>query len=434
VRKLTALTSALGWALTALALPHARGLAQLWPEELALDVHGFVDVRGGLRTGTDAYEGDTALAETRLQLEMSHFGDLATVQLKADFYYDDPAEESNPDLETGAGPVDLREANVLFSPFGFMDVKVGRQILTWGTGDLVFINDLFPKDWQAFFLGRDDEYLKAPSDAIFVSLFPEWANIDIAYTPQFDADRYVSGERLSYWNPMLSATSGRNAVVDADYPDEWFRDDEVAIRVSRNVSGYELALYGYQGYWKSPEGYDVTADQSTFPDLGVYGASARGTLGKGIANVELGYYESQDDTDGDDAYTPNSEWRFLIGYERELGRDLTLGVQYYLESIEDYGEYERSMPDGTNLQERNSHNVTLRLTKLLLNQNLTLSFFLRYSPTEDDAYLRPSLKYKLTDNWLLSCGANVFLGEESYTFLGQFEDNTNVYAALRYSF
>ena len=404
------------------------------PEKLGLGVHGYLDVRGGLRTQEDPNEGDTSLAETRLQLDVSRFGNLATLQLKADFLYDDPAEDTNMDLETGSGPVDLREANLLFSPVSFMDVKVGRQILTWGTGDLVFINDLFPKDWQAFFLGRDEEYLKAPSDAVFISLFPEWANIDIAYTPQFDADRYVRGERLSYWNPLLGSRAGRNAVIEPDCPDQWFSNDEVAVRLSKNVRGYELALYGYQGYWKNPEGFDLASNQATFPELAVYGASARWTAGKGIVNLELGYYESQDDRDGDDPYTPNSEWRVLVGYERELARDFTMRVQYYLESMEDHGDYQRSLPAGYKQRDRNRHTGTLRLTKQLLNQNLMLSLFLRYSPSDEDAYTRLTAKYKLTDNWMLSCGANIFVGEESYTFLGQFEKNTNVYVAARYSF
>jgi hypothetical protein len=78
-----------------------------------------------------------------------------------------------------------------------MDVKLGRQILTWGTGDLIFINDLFPKDWISFFIGRDTDYLKAPSDAIKVSLFGEQANLDIVYTPQFDSDRFIEGRCLA---------------------------------------------------------------------------------------------------------------------------------------------------------------------------------------------------------------------------------------------
>ena len=51
------------------------------------------------------------------------------------------------------------------------DVSIGRQVQTWGTGDLLFLNDLFPKDFQSFFSGRDDEYLKAPGNAIRITHF-----------------------------------------------------------------------------------------------------------------------------------------------------------------------------------------------------------------------------------------------------------------------
>ena len=44
-------------------------------------------------------------------------------------------------------------------------------MLTWGTGDLLFINDLFPKNWKSLAIGRDDEYLKDPSGAVKASFF-----------------------------------------------------------------------------------------------------------------------------------------------------------------------------------------------------------------------------------------------------------------------
>lgn len=402
-------------------------------DRLGISLHGFADVRGGVRTGGTDLVSDGSVLEGRLQLEANHQGDIFTLQLRTDFLYDALAEDHNFDLETGAGEMDLREAYVLFSPLDFMDVKVGRQILTWGTGDLVFLNDLFPKDWQAFFLGRDQEYLKAPSDALLVSLFPEFANIDVVFVPQFDPDRYVRGERLAFWNPGLQRLVGRDDAIDVETPDAWFRDVEVALRVSRTVGGVELAAYGYTGYWKSPEGSDPLTGQAIFPRLNVWGGSARGAVAGGIGNAEFAYYDSRDDANGDDPFTPNSQWRFLLGYERELARDLTFACQYYAEWMQDYAAYERTWPMGI-AQDELRHYVTVRLTKLLMNQNLTLSFFARYSPNDDDAYLRPTVSYKISDNWLATAGANVFLGSQDYTFLGQFQDNTNVYAALRYSF
>lgn len=54
------------------------------------------------------------------------------------------------------------------------------------------------------------------------------------------------------------------------------------------------------GFWKSPAGTNALSGQATFPKLFVYGASLRGHIFRGIANVELGYYDSREDSDGDD--------------------------------------------------------------------------------------------------------------------------------------
>jgi len=259
-----------------------------------------------------------------------------------------------------------------FSPVESLDAKIGRQVLTWGTGDLLFLNDLFPKDWNSFFLGRDEEYLKAPSDAVKISLYGDPVNLDVVYTPRFDADRFIDGERVSYWNTGLGRRAGQDAPVRDDERDDWFDEDEIALRLFRNLKGYEVAVYGYRGYWKSPGGMDPVTGQATFPDLSVYGASVRGTVGSGIGNAEVGYYDSEDDGSGADAFVRNSEFRFLVGYEQELARDFTAAVQHYLELMMDYGAYRRSLPSGVPSADENRHVLTLRLTKLLMSQNLRL--------------------------------------------------------------
>jgi len=399
-----------------------------------VELHGFWDNRAGIRTTGDAYERQTSLLESRLQLESLYQGDSLTWQLRGDLVADDVTKDHALDLETGQGWLDLREANLLFSPTDWVDIKAGRQILTWGTGDLLFLNDLFPKDWQAFFTGRDVEYLKAPSDVLLASFYPSWGTIDVVYTPRFDADRFIRGERLSYYNPMLGRTAGRDAEVRVDERSSWFSDDELSLRFSRNIGSFEAALYGYHGYWKSPVGFDPVSGLNTFPRLNVWGTSLRGAVAGGIGNIELAWYDSRDDSSGDDPFIPNSEQRLLIGYERELVRDLTGGIQYYLEHMADHDGYRSSLPAGMPVRDENRHLVTLRLTRLLMNQNLTLSLFAYLSPSDEDFYLRPKASYKLTDNWRLSCGANLFGGSEDHTFFGQFEQNSNVYAAIRYSF
>jgi len=390
--------------------------------DMPIEIHGFYEIRTGYRIRKDPYQKDMSIMETRLQVDLASYPEWGDLKVKGDVY-EDLVEEQ--------GDFDLREAYMFNQPLEFMDLKVGRQILTWGTGDLVFINDMFPKDWQSFFIGRDTEYLKAPSDAAKVSLFGDWANLDIVYTPQFDPDRFINGERISYWSSTLGRLAGQDAIVHTDRPNRWFRDSEFAARLYRNINNYEVAVYGFRGFWKSPGGQSGT--QAIFPDLNVYGASIRGNVGKGIGNLEFGYYESADDQSGKNAYINNSELRFLAGYTHEVGKDFTAGLQYYIEHMMDYGEYLDSLPAGPG-RDRDRHLVTLRLTKLLMNQNLRCSLFTYYSPTDKDVYMRPNLNYKASDNVALEVGANIFFGDYPNTFFGQFQNNSNIYAAVRYSF
>jgi hypothetical protein len=402
----------------------AEGNEDSFLEQFApLEINGFLELRAGRRTREDPHEKDLSVLEARLQAELFTCTDWAEFKYKGDVWADRVTEQ---------GEYDTREAWIFVRPSDFLDLKVGRQVLTWGTGDLVFLNDLFPKDWQSFFIGRDAEYLKGPSDAAKCSFFTGLANIDVVYTPQFDPDRYVTGEYVSYWNETLGRSAGRDAMVSADKPDRWWRDDEIAVRIYKNVDNYEYAFYGYRGFWKTPAG-QAASGAATFPALNVYGASARGQVGPGIGNIELAYYRSADDPGGTDPAVRNSEMRYLVGYAQEIGRDFSASLQYYVEQILDYNRYKESLIS-CHSKDRYRHVITLQLTKLLMNQNLELSLSAYLSPSDKDAYLRPLVDYKYTDHLTLIAGSNIFIGDCRSTFFAQFENNTNIYLAVRYSF
>ena len=391
-----------------------------------LELHGFWETRVGVRTQNDpAQPRDAILGETRLQLESEHAWEHVVFDFTVDFILDGVTEEAD---------IDLRRLRVTLTPFDQVDVRIGRQVLTWGTGDLIFINDLFPKDFRSFLIGRDEEYLKAPSDAVKVGWFNKVINVEFVYSPRFDPDRFTTGERISFFNPGLGRNVGRDDAFRKDQPRDTFEDDEFALRLYRTLGAYELALYGYSGFWKSPGGQQPAPPRATFPRLNVYGVSARGPLGKGIANIEVGYYDSREDRSGRDPLVNNGEFRILLGYELELAKEFTAGFQYYLEHMLDYQSYRDTLPASISARDEDRHLLTVRLTKLLMEQNLTLSLFTFYSPSDNDVYFRPKARYKVTDAWSAEVGANVFAGAADHTFFGQLEDNTNIYAALRFSF
>lgn len=402
-----------GWALAALlVLPAAAAAAEL-------PFHGFLEAAAAARVvDDDRADDDFLLEEARFQLDFLRDGDLGTLEFRADFLHDGVDGESR---------IDVREANVLLTPFAAIDLKVGRQVLTWGTGDLIFLNDLFPKDWQSFFIGRDDEYLKKPADAVRATWFGEWFNADVAWLPVFEPDGYISGERISYWNGLAGRRFGpKDPEIDPDEPSKTLGNGTLAVRLYRTLAGWETALYGFRGHFGQPKGFDPDRGVAIFPRLEAWGASTRGAVLGGVANAEVAWYRSLDDPDGDDPALPNAELRALVGFTHELVSNQNLGLQAYLERAVDY-------PD-PGFTDQNRWWLTARYTGLFLRQNLTLSLFTFYSPSGDDAYLRPKASYKLSDEVLLTCGGNVFLGAHDDTFFGQFEDNTNVYARVRYSF
>ena len=111
------------------------------------------------------------------------------------------------------------------------------------------------------------------------------------------------------------------------------------------------------------------------------------------------------------------------------------GFQYYLEWMMDYDDYINSpMIPANTARDEVRHVLTLRLTQMLMNQNLILSLFTFYSPSDNDAYFRPAATYKISDHWTVFANGNVFVGESDHTFFGQFRYNSNANLGVRYSF
>lgn len=392
-----------------------------------VSLYGFVQGNYAARvTGMDLpgpEGGDFVFAEERLQLKLSASSEKAAFSLKTDFFHDAIAEQT--DLE-------LREA-YLDAMVGPVDLRAGRQIITWGVGDLLFINDLFPKDWGAFFSGRPLEYLKVGSDAVKLDVGGDWLAAELVVIPFFEADRLPPPQRFF----VLDLFPGTPRVVEE--PRAEFGNMELAARLYRAVRGFDVALYFYRGFFRIPAMLADSAVAPTrvelfFPQLAVYGASARGNALGGVLSLELGYYDSLDDRGGGDPSVPNSELRYLAGYQRQLGRDFTAGLQYYGETMQDHGDFIASLPPGFPARDRLRQLVTLRVTRLLAYQTLRLGLFAFYSPTDEDYDLIPEARYSLSDAMWVALSAHLLGGDDRTTFFGQLRDNDNVSLVLRYEF
>lgn len=388
-------------------------------EETPWRINGFVELGQGQFLQNNSVASDSSLSEVRARINFDYDADIVELSAKGDLSYDNVLHK------------DVWQTRELYlsSRLGSIDVRAGRQVLTWGTGDYIFLNDLFAKDWQSFFSGRDDEYLKAPSDSLRITTYLDKITVDLAWTPEFQPDNYINGERFSFYSPQI----GENIAPAEDFNVDTNNDDQWSVRLATNVSGTEYALYGYKGRWPTPVG-NQNNGTAFFPKLNALGASARSPLAGGILNAEVSYYDSREDRDGDKANIPNSQTRVLLGYEREAARNFTVGGQYYLEKMHDYAAYRRSYPSSESRADEYRHLLTLRLTLMTRQQRLNYSLFTFFSPSDEDAYFKPTITYRHSDAILVAGGANIFTGNHPHTFFGQHEDNSNVWLRFRYSY
>ncbi|MBI3951450.1 MAG: hypothetical protein HY314_13445 [Acidobacteria bacterium] len=364
------------------------------------------------------------LGEERLQLKLA--GNFASGKvglfIKNDFYHDAVANKVD---------VDLREAYFDSQAHRF-GLRIGRQVITWGVGDLLFINDVFPKDWAAFFSGRLLEYLKLSSDAIKLDFHLKPASAELVVAPRFRRDNVPSGRRLLIFD--LFPGIDRVIVEPATNP----KNTEVALRVYRMLKGFDVAFYASKGFYHvpamRPDALPSQRIANFFPRLAVYGASAQGNGLRGVLSFEVGYYHSLDDRSGRDPSIENAESQWLVGYQKDLGGDLSVGVQYYGVLMHDYASYWQSLPKAFPARDRYRQTLAVRVMKLLRYQTLKLSFFSIYNPNDADYFLNPEIDYKITDALSLTVGSNIFGGRHETTLFGQLDRNDNIYATLRYSF
>ncbi|MBK1733864.1 hypothetical protein CKO15_00930 [Halorhodospira abdelmalekii] len=407
-----------------------------WGDEeaggLPFELSGFAELAGGYRTRDhELFDKRYHLAEARLRLEARGDWRRFDYRVRADAVADGVTDELRGEL---------REARLSFPVGERLDMRLGRQVLAWGTGDLLFINDLFPKDFQSFLTGRDEDYLQGPSDAVRGTWYGEQVTLDLVWTPLFAPDTYPEGERLSYFNPR----SGEQVVdrLRAEEPDDFPNDGELAAQLRTRIGGTELAGYFYRGFFPQP-GSVTEADRLTHGRLNAFGASLRDRLGPGIVNAEIGYYHSVDYDSSAPQRAPNSEARLLLGYTWEAITHLDVGLQYYVEWLQEYDELKAAWQGDENLDNAQEddyrpdefrHLLTARLTYSMWRDNLTASLFTFYSPSDNDYYLRPSLRYRASDALTYSLGGNFFGGDHAHTFFGQFTEDSNLYARLRYRF
>ena len=385
-------------------------------DELSLQLNGFVDSYHALQV---EHPHKIMSSRTRLRLEMrANYGE-ASLFSSVNLAYNSLIKE-----QSGAF---LREA--YFDYAGkYLEVKAGRQIVTWGVADGLRITDLIsPMDYTEF-MANDYDDIRVPVNAINLKYPGESFSAELVFVPVPEYFVMPSGEDNPWSMPVPEGVS-----MDlSGTPEKHIKNSEVGTRLRFFLENLDFSLTALRTFNKSPvtiADYDPETKsvviQGIYKPMYVLGGDFSIPVSEFVVRGEMaGYFGEPIALNDSRRYRLRKTFNALLGLDWYAGDNWTFMVQYMHKVIMDYRK-ELGM-------EQNTSMVTARISKEVLNNTLKLSVYGMYDIDNVSFYIRPAADYLLNDQITLSLGADI-LGGRRGTFK-TYEDNTQIWVKGKYFF
>lgn len=323
----------------------------------------------------------------------------------------------------------LREAYLYYGKSS-VDIRAGRQIITWGVADAIRLTDIIsPMDFTEF-LTQDYDDIRIPVNGIRVRYTrPKWSAeaIMIPVSSFYE----LSTDSDNPWAVNLPGVAVPYSINLDNMPEKQFRNMEYGGRIGAYLSGVDFNLYALRTWNKMPVFRKTIAADGSLSCDGEYrrmtmlGADLSIPLGKFVVRAEAAEYlgEAQEPVVNADVVTRNST-NALIGVDWYAGNDWQLGLQYS-------HKYISGKMSGISSY-KNSGMATVRISKDLLHNTLSISNFGYVDVANGGVYNRLYADYALTDQIHAFLGYDFFHADKGQ--FAMYDCNSEVWIKLKYSF
>lgn len=385
---------------------------------LHVGVKGFIDTYHALRTESPA---DWMASRSRVRGELTLEKGNAGMFVSANAVY-------NSLLKDQSGFF-LREAYLYYNKSG-LDIRAGRQIITWGVADAMRITDIIsPMDFTEF-LTQDYDDIRIPVNGIRVKYTrPKW-NAEAIVIP-VSSFYELSTDSDNPWAVSLPGVTVPCSINLDGTPEKKFRNVEYGGRIGAYLSGIDFNLYVLRTWNKMPVFRKTVAEDGSLLCKGEYhrmtmlGADLSVPLGKFVVRAEAAEYfgEAQEPVVNAAVVTRNST-NALVGLDWYAGNDWQLGIQYS-------NKYISGKMSGISSY-RNTGMATVRISKDLLHNTLSVSNFGYIDVANGGIYNRLYADYALTDQIHAFLGYDYFHADKGQ--FAMYDRNSEVWIKLKYSF
>ena len=384
-------------------------------QESPFQFNGFVDTYHAVQT---QHPHDFTTSRTRLRAELR-------VDYENAYLFTSLNGVHNSILEDRTG-VQLQEAYFNYQN-DFLEIRAGSQIVVWGVADGLRVTDLIsPVDYTEF-MSSDYDDMRMAVDGFRIKYPGERANAEIVYVPVSRYFQMPLGED-NPWRPNLPEKAGLDF---PEGPEARFKNGDFGTRVSFFLSNLDFSISALHTHNQSPVSVvepvsmDSVVIHGIHESMTMIGGDMSMPIGEFVLRAEvaeyfgeaLGYASNLD-------YARKNTFNALGGIDWYAGDNWTFMVQYLHKYIADYSH---------NLAaEKNSSEMTFRISKELLNNTLKLSLYGVFDIDNLGYYGRASGDYAVTDQVMISLGYDHFGGKRGQ--LAGYDKNREVWAKAKYYF
>lgn len=325
--------------------------------------------------------------------------------------------ETNTDLE-----LEVQEAYFEYNR-ALWDLKVGRQIYSWGKADGVRITDvLSPCDYSEY-ITRDFDEIRIPVDSIrYRYLFPA-ADLELVWIPTFTEAIYPETEQ----NPWFRERKNEINTNQAISVDDKVKNSELAARLSFYLNGIDFS-FSTAYLWDDEAAYHKTDSNSYTPEhhrLKFYGLDISKPINDFVLRFESAYYQGKYFSAANSKGVFESDYiHSLAGLDWYPGNNWTVTGQLVNKHIFNYKNAVQVDQD--------QNVVTLNISKKLLRETLKLENMIYYGFNNEDGFNRSSLDYAINDELHFLAGIDYFFGDEGE--FGSYDNNDSLWFKIKYSF
>ena len=330
-------------------------------------------------------------------------------------------------LDTYEKEFELRQAYVLGSPFKMLDIKLGRQIVVWGTSDYIRVTDVLnPLDQRDPGL-TDLEDLRLPLTMSRMDIYLGDISLSAiaVHEQRFDKNPPFGSD----FYPLATALPKEKNREHKWDNTEWAGSLKVTFENS-DISFYHARMSNDKTHMVLLSPFHTPPIYMDHARMNMTGTATQLVMGNWIVKAEAAYFNGLCFFNRPDKTF--SRWDALLGVEYFGFKNTIISLELVNRHINNFDTLLEQTPD---YAVENDSQAVLRISKDFLNETLTLVFLGSiFGPdAKNGSFQRYSMEYDFTDAWSLLTGFIDYQSGDKIE-MKNIGKNDRIFLKLKYNF